>query len=662
MRLRELYSYYLANWISRGSLVHRENMSDLGIRAVYSKILTKRYVTKAWIIHSIPVDFEYNLSDVVRMQMFESHPKARTLINTHGSPIVPAIERDIFKSQFSNAEEKYTEAEKLSDSMTPSQKHGGIKMGRGMVLKLRPRDIKRLRDRWMSYDYVAKHTLGGGRFFKTNIFIQASGPDSEYMDRYRDSLANLLSDNKIEFEEITGTTSHYLNNYGPASYLQEESKKYSKNLMSDENMSLILPTSTRGLVGGKGTLFGKDCLSHLPLVLDVFKTSKAQVILIVGKAGEGKTMVAEFLSISFASQNVHVSVIDYKGGEYKTLDMAFDPLIVDIGGNDAPIVNTMRLDDVPVDEEDCVYIFNLAISATVELFSTIISLSPTSPDGPDIETVFTAAVKKAYSMNAEFNENNPDTFKSTKNMKYETVVDIVDEMSKAETYKTISGILEKSVMRLREYFRTVGKYGTESAREITLADVISHKMVIYELNKNSDSTMTVKDSVRIFMVQHLSRKKHFVRSKQHLFTLEIYEEMTRVEEASTHSDVNANGKRLLLFISQVVTGARSDNVLVLLLANNLNSFKTASMRPIRSNITSVIAGKMIEDDIKELTTSFGCQGIEDYVRAISSDDSKFRNSFGIKFDNGDKVYQTMFKVVLPEYVLEGLRQRDVVDI
>lgn len=655
--LLKLYGYYLSNFISRGSLVNRDAMSSLAIRSVHSKFLTRKGVTKVWIIRSLPVHFPYNLSTLVREEMHQLFPAASTRIHTVSNRIIPPVEKDIFKKQYAREEERYQDLKQAFDEMTPAQREAGVKLGGGFYLRIRKRDLEKQKGKFDSYHYVSTHTNRGGSFFKTNLFIQASGPDMKYMDRYRDALEKLLRLNDIEFEEVGSSMNHYLDNYSPAAYIQDERKRYTKNLFSDTNLAQILPTNVRGLVGGKGVLFGLDWLSKQPLILNMFKESTAQVFLLLGMAGSGKTLAAEFLTLSLQAIGVHANIVDYKGGEYEKLSFVVDPLVIDLDGDTAPFVNILRLDDVPVDETNCAHMYNLAIIGAVELFSIISNINP--ENAQDVEDAFKEAITKSYSSLSGFNPLNPATFSRTKDMSYLDVVEVLAEVAKSDTYQYIRPSLDKAVSKLRVFFTG---FLSGDAKEITLSDVINSPTVIYSMNKNTSTTISLRDSVQVFMMQMLSRKKHFVRANQGLFTLEIYEELTRVEESATAYDNTQFGKRLLLFISQVVTGARSDNVIVFLLANNLMSLKSPVMRPVTSNISTVIAGKLAEDDIPLLVKTFRCSGIEDYVRQISSGDPKFKHCFAIRFDNGDRVEQAMYKAIFPSDMEEALRQRDVLDL
>jgi hypothetical protein len=653
-KIGKLYSTYVANFLTRGELVLQKKMSSLSIRTVYSFIITKKAATKVFAIVSLPVDLQTNVTSYVRHEMYKRAPYADVTVVLAAKKADLSVGRESFNRQFSRTEERYVDYEEAFKKATPSQRQTGINLGRGVRLWVTSKELKKRKDKYFSFRYLSEHGLTGGKFFRTNYFIQVSCRTIDQTNNARKILEEILASVEVLESEVASGTSDYLKAFGPAGYKEEARKDMPPILLSDENLSRLIPSSTRGLIGGKGILFGIDILSALPLILNPFATSSAQVMLLVAKAGHGKTLLATMLSIAFMAYDVHVSILDYKGKEYVKADFAVDPLVIDMTSSTGLTVNILRLDDLDVDEEDCTYIYDLTINSMIEKL-VIISRIGGSKFVKDIELVFKSATTKLFSSLAGFNMNNPKTFYLTSKLREDMVLPILSEMVNSPSSKAIKSELERALGNLKTYY-----LGVSGSREYRLVDVINHKCVIYSLNKNANTALTSEEAVKVFDMQHLSRKKHYFRSKLKLHTVEAYEELTQVEENATNSDVYSDGKRILLYISKVVTAARSDNVSVLMMCNNLTSFNSPMMAPIRSNLTTVMAGRMTEEDVDTLVDNFDCRSIEPYVRQIATGRPKYQNCFAIKFENGNSIVNTIFKAVPPDYMEEKLRQRDVI--
>jgi Zn-dependent metalloprotease len=216
-------------------------------------------------------------------------------------------------------------------------------------------------------------------------------------------------------------------------------------------------------------------------------------------------------------------------------------------------------------------------------------------------------------------------------------------------------------MRCEPYFsRSAGGEHGRFGEEITLSEVLSNDFVIYSLNKNTNPDITIMDQFKIFDAKTLNRKKEFVRRKQGLHSLEIYEEFVRiVEESSEDSMFRSGSVELLKNISQSVSGSRSDNVTIMILLNSMAVFDSKGTKAIESNVTSIIAGKLNPSDIKILEERFNGGDIKHYLKAIATGDIAYKNSFAIRFDNGESVVKALFKAVVSEELEEKLRQRDI---
>jgi hypothetical protein len=244
-----MYLEYFANWVSAGKLILRDRISSVGIKPAQDRIFTKKYVTKVWNVVSYPIDFQYNLGMLVREEMFNSLPAVKTMVFSINAPSPVNVDSDTYKRQLRLSNNQHERYKEYFESLTKEDRLLGktVRMENGRKFTIREEDMLRHKGKANSYTYVYEHTKRGGQFFKSYMFIQASAPTNADMEKYRNSLASLLDSLGVIFYEAQGGMSSYLTNFGPASYIQEETKKFYSTLMSDENLTHLMPYKTQGL-------------------------------------------------------------------------------------------------------------------------------------------------------------------------------------------------------------------------------------------------------------------------------------------------------------------------------------------------------------------------------------------------------------------------------
>jgi hypothetical protein len=668
MNLKEIYAEYVANWISSGSLILRTKLSSLGIKSAFDRYLTKKYVTKVWAVTNIPVNFDHNLTYLIRDKMFVKCPEVKTIIHMYCVPTKIAVSNDTFVRQMASAEEKYKAYDEMFRQLSDTDQKTGRKFrtGSGSSFTIRKKDLDRMKELYESYAYVYTHRMEGmdrgdaGEFFNVHLFIQASAENRESLSKYQSYLSTILHANKVSFTDLKGKISQYLTNFGPASYAQGDLKGFPKMLMSDENIAAISSVKSRGLVGGEGVLFGIDWLSKLPFWVNLFASSAAQVVMVLAKSGVGKTALVQMISLSLLSRTHHVSVTDLKGNEWNRLfPFIGNKLEISMHSSKERFVNVLRIDDMNADESNCEDIYNLAVDAGIELFSIPVNLQENEGNIVDLHMILRTAIKKTFSQLKDFDEKIPHTFSVTKHITYSSVLDNVHSLENTASYtEGQRKMIPEIVSRCREVFGDATGSDSDFKDEVTLNEVINTPLVVYSFNKNRSTFVDVKEEMRLFMVQHLSRKKHYIRKQAQLHSIEIYEEFQRAKNVAKHKGTS----KFINHISQVVTGSRSDNVTVFLLMNTLEPFQDPDTLAIQSNITTYVVGKLQKSDMEKFVDMFGADSMLPYLENIClKEDPTFTNVFAVKYDNGLDVDQAMCKAIIPSYLEEELRQRDVVD-
>lgn len=653
MKLMELYSEYFANWISGGNLVSQDNISMLGLKPLFDRFITNKWVTKVWSVRAFPVLYDINPTDLIRNEMFKLNPRVRTVINVISEPISVNVQSSMFMRQFESISERYHKMKEFFDSLTEDQKVAGMTYTNpvsGRKVTIGMKDFHVIEEEYHSYLYVYKQVTSGHRFTNTYFFVQASARNKKEMRKYSRDLEALLSGQDIFFNELHGNIGSYLDNFCPASYKGSIPGKFSTMLLSDTNLSALLPYKTMGLIGGKGLLVAMDHNTGLPFIEDFFNSGTAQVFMICGKTGCGKTYLSFSLALGLAGLGLHFSAVDIKGNEWVKVNKYVDTLVIGMSGNNAKFVNTLRLDDTEcstVDEAKEAY--NTAVRGTVKLFEIAVALQETEGNIADLLSILNKAVSKVFSQSGVI-EDKPATFSNSRNLKYADVVTVVSVLQTSSSFTEKQKMLcQLIITRTVDYFTADGRYAEAFLNELTLGDVLRSTAVIYDFNKNADVMLDTLDTLRVFMVQFLDGKKQSYRKRQKLHTAAFYEELQRCEKFGLLVDE----------ISHKVTGSRSSNVIIFLLLNSVTTFDSSAFAAIKSNITTKMIGKMNSEDVTKLIEEFDCGSIADYMTQICEDNTnELSHCFAVQYDTGLRTNKVLCETVMPAEMSAHFNTRD----
>ena len=652
----DLYAEFFANWLSGGNLVNHAKISLLGIKTLFDRILTHGYITKVWCITKMPTYYNKNLGLLLRMEMQANVPDSRTVVHSINEPVQINLQDDSFKRQFNKAVTAYNNYKALFDELPETAQYTGysFRNAQGSKVTVSKDTLKQLQRVHDSYIYVNQQVASTKGFYSTKFFIQASVRNKKDLKTYVKNMRDLLEAEGIKYQEVKGNVSKYLSNFCPTTYPQENVSGIANVLFSHENIIANLNYKTIGFIGDTGILLGNDVRTKFPFFMNFTRSGAAQVVLLLSKAGQGKTVEGFLLALGCAGLNIHWSVTDIKGNEwYEHLHPFMKVLKISMDDTNGNYVNFLRLDDLECTEEDCVQAYTGAIRDTVTLFTIMVNLAENEGNLADLENIIETAVSKVFSSVGVISDK-PATFKRTRDLNYTQVLDVINELSKSKSY-TESQINLCTLLRTRctPFFSGGGRYGNCFRNEITVQEIFNTPGVVYAFNKNANVTLDVLDSIRVHMAQGLDNRKTLMRKRQHLFTASFYEELQRCVGFS----------QLIQALSHRITGSRSDNAIVVLLLNAVSTLGESGLEAIKSNITSKIVGKLEDADIEHLVKYYGCSAIEGYMKKIAHDESgKYRNSFAVFCDDGCEVNTAIVKAQLPARVLQALQTRDISNV
>ena len=652
MKLADLYSEYFANWVSGGLLINEDKISLLGIKPLFDRFLTNGYSTKAWMVTGLPVNFNINLMQAIRQEMFAIYPNVSLIIHTYSEPVNINVNSDVFRRQLKSSAKRYNMYKSVFDQLSEDEQLTGAYEANpvsGRRIGIDSETLAKIKDDYDSYAYVYEQVMSGTTFTNTYFFIQATCNDRKIMHKFSKALSDKLTSNKIYFQEIHGNVGQYLLNFCPASFRQTAHNKFTSLLLSEDNLAAILPNKTKGLIEDSGLMFAMDYQSKDPFFIDFFNSGAAQVIMLLAQSGFGKTYMAFAIAIALSSMDVHWSATDIKGNEWSVLAKYVKIIEISMSGSNARFVNTMRLDDVACDYSDCEEFFETAVQGTCDLFEIATNLMPSEGNVADLRAILSTAIIKVYE-SAGVVKNNPATFAITKNFRYADVLDVLSSLALSSSYtdkqREICSLIQT---RTSQYFMSEGRYNNAFTNELTIGEILESAGVVYNFNKNSTEQLDTLDSLRVFMSQFADGKKHSIRRRTGLHTAAFYEELQRCDGVGT----------LLKSISSKVTGSRSNNLTVFLLLNAVSTFKNADFSAIKSNITTKIIGKVIDDDLKYLVNEFDCKMMKDYLELINDPITsyEYRNCFAVQYDTGVSSGKAVIKAAVPESWSTQLRTR-----
>lgn len=662
MKLADIYSFYIAHWLNGGSFLRRGKMSGSSIKSDYNAIMTKRAIKKVFRIYSIlPENYDLAFLDLLRDKMFDECPNVHTTFNIMNYPTHINVSNEKFAQQMTKASNRYDTYKRLFENQDETAKITGktYRLSGGSSIRLTKSRLDDYRQLYSSYEYVFHYAGQGGAMNQTSIFIEAIGNSMRDLNKYREAIFGLAKQLKMDCAEIRGINKTYLMQFGAAvPPPQTLNKRFLPQLLcSDENIAAFSTYKSRGLVSSEGVLFGMDYRTKLPLLIPLFESASAQVSVLAGKSGSGKTYMAFQIALSLIAENVTISAIDIKGREWIKLSKYVKTKVITLDERNPSFVNILRLDDLPITENNAHELFNVAVRDTVQLLSLIVNLNINEGNISDLEMFLREAVLKLYSIN-NISPDNYFSFENTRDLKYSDLMPILEDLKLCSSFtEKQKETAQVARTRINTYLGESGLFSDAFKNEISLNDILEAPLVIYEFNKNNASMTDTLDILRIFMVQFLdSKKKAFLKEhekfkEQKRFMACFYEELQRCDQFGN----------LIEYICADVTGSRSNNVLIFLLLNSLKVIQSERAQDIASNITSFIVGTVEDFDVNRIRDNFNKKWLASQLQLFNERKSLYRHCFALHIDTGLHIYETILKVTLPKYISEQFRTRDIKD-
>ena len=495
----DLYTSLLSNYISNGELINRDSLSSLGIKPLYGRIATKTNIKRVFCITQFPIDFDLCLEAVLNAKAKEVDPLAKVYTNSYSVPTTLNVNTKIFKDNMAAAEAAYEQYSSMFDDLSKTEKATGrkVSLGGGVHFFITKAQLKKIKGNHLSHQYIHEAVSEGCGLSNTFFFVEVICTKNSSLKRVSKEITRFLDEREFSYFPLTSNVSYYLSNFSPASYLKEfTNKEFVDLLMTDENLTHTIPTKTHGFIGnGSGTKIAFDVRAQAPFILNFFEGGGRQVVLMSGGSGTGKTVLSQMACASLMFDGVHCLIIDVKGDEWPKMEQICEGvLVVDISEQSTSFVNTLRLDDIEIESvEDGLAFYNMAKTATVELFKLLIQ--PKSDNESMVSSMLNLCVEKIFTNN-NVNPNLPSTYKYTKVLKYDMILDNLEALKQSPTYSKYIDLIDDMKIKLESQLRHSNLF---RGKEIVLSDIIKSKCVVATLNKNDNQIQTIEDSIRSLM-------------------------------------------------------------------------------------------------------------------------------------------------------------------
>ena len=641
------YATYLATRLSAGKFIRKGKISLLGLKPVYGKYFTQEYVTKVWNVFYIPTFYQYNLTELIRSEMFKQFPKVKLVIYSYAKPSSFSQNNRSFTMEVERAMEAASALRSAFDQLDEKDRLMGKKLKGpdGRTLMLNKATVEKEEENAARLSGIKQALDEGHCGFDVTYFVQASAQTIEELDSFERCLMGLLGsvDTSVGITPVDRGIFTYLQSYSPGSYLSADyNKRFPTMFLTDENLTAFLPYDSTGLVNKVGLPIGLDADSKLPSAIDFFNTMSGKMMLITGATGSGKTCFSYQLMLLLLHYNWHGFVVDVKGGEWREI-LAYikqytEFVLSDYNGF---FVNMLRLDDVPCTKETCGELYDNALQGVVSVFVIKTALLESEGNLEDLKTILKKAVIQVFK---DVKRDDPSTFKQTKNFTYQMVLDNVRELSNSKTYSEKQKQLCRLVLqRCGEYF---GQSAVNSAmkHEITLGDVLNSPLTIFSLEKNTTASTSSTENIFLHMMHFLIIKKQTYRKQQGLFTCTFYEEVQQCTD---------NGM-LVSQINEGVTSARSFNAMVGVITNSVKSIDTPVFAPMVSNFSIKIIGRVESGDEKILCSNFGCAIAAEEIKRLQEKPVEFLHNFVCVYNTGNGAGHFTFKTCMPAEMIDRL--------
>ena len=560
--------------------------------------------------------------------------------------IQPQINNPVFTARMNKTLDVYTIRKEAYEKQSAEQQVTGVhSRERGRTFRYTRKHLDEDRRKYESFTSVYNHIRNNdGVFFHVNLLIHVVFPDRIAMDANEIRVEKLIQNATESSYMIDKQIAKHMLNYSP-SISGVYSLDVNPLLVSDVNLTHLLPYGDEGVLSDRGILIGMNIENNTPLFLDVFGSPVGSSTLIGGKSGRGKSSIGYYYTTQLVANDVTVIYIDLKGSEvYEVLTQVSSMVhLIDFGHNDSTFINTMHLSKNVPD-----YTYADAIHITSQMLSIFVDLQPNEGNIQDLYSILNGAIKSYYNF-VGVSEENPDTYINSLKMNYHELMSYIGIQRDHGTKTDLDKLFAVTERRLPAAVITYGLNKNENA--INLDILFGYSIIIFSLNKNQEVSLSLIDQVRVYMALMVTKRVAKYNKKNGLFTTVMAEEAQRYHGLPVLSQG----------ISDLASGSRSDNLNVCMLMNDLNVLRANEFSGFRANIANFIIGDCEGDAVGAVRDLFKKDQLADVLEELIANPKKYSYTFAMYFDNGIDQILTKMRCNASPTLLEKFKTRDVIN-
>jgi len=556
----------------------------------------------------------------------------------------PQVNKPVFISKMNKTLDIYQARKDAYESQSEEQQTTGVHFSQGVrQFRYTRKNLAMDRRKYESYTEVHNHVRDNdGSFFHVNILIHVIFPDRVAMDANENRVEKAIQKEVDALSMVEKHIAKTMLNFTP-SISGISSMDVTPLLMSERNLTHILPYRDEGILSDRGILIGMNVENNTPMFLDIFGSPVGSSTLIAGKAGRGKSSMGYYYTTQLVAHDVTVVYIDLKGTEVTEVleQVSSNTFTVNFGHNESTFVNTMRISKNVPD-----YTFADAIHITSQMLSIFVDLQPNEGSYQDLITVLAGAVKSYYN-EVGVSVDNPETYQNSQRMNYLELISYIG----AQREQGSKGDLDKLFAVIqRRLTDAIIRYGLNRDDNcIDLDQLFRYSVIIFSLNKNQETTLTIIDQVRVYMALMVTKRVAKFNKKNGLFTTVMAEEAQRYKGLPILSQG----------ISDLASGSRSDNLNVCMLMNDLSVLEASEFSGFRANIANFIIGDCEGDTVDTVREVFKKPTLADVLEEIILNPKKYNYTFAVYFDNGSEQLLSKVRCNASPALIQKFKTRDV---
>lgn len=640
----ELYTYFIANMISKGELLPNKNLKDdqlqIGYDRVRSTTCTKAYYTIGFLPRDTPIQLFTEIRDaaerdlvVVNFNMnLEPHR-----INWNSYEMKE--KRRIWTRNLQNETEGDRELLKSSSNLQLSE-----------------------REKWLfdTWGYIVKSEMEKVSMCLMDLVVEISTRDNseQALDQFRDaciSFEQYSASIGMEFARMKNYVLDFLEYSSP---ILDKPDAMCRQWVPDRGVTdevvAWLMTYEPGKLSDRGCVLGMDIYTG-KLVYQNFRKGdgKAMNFLVTAESGLGKSTMCKCLVREVISAGMNTIVLD-RDGEYKPLTRAFGGVVIDLDRSSGRYFDSMQIGDRTGIPEIDDSLFTESILTTTAIFNVLV----------DSEKGMNFNEKKIF--NDAYNillhkhgveKAKPETWINSNRLNFHALYEEILILGRHSAYQRAYGSeLSAFCSKLSMFFDENGLRSHMFKERISINDIIHSgnantplmlDIVMY-IDKDQDNT---KDGIVELLIKQMTASyliillTNYYKSKNQ-FTVHFVEEFQRYIE---HAGIQS-------LVLNMITGNRKRNAVTLLITNSPMSLMCTTGDTnfaLVENINNFIIGGLKHDTVVELCRMFGlghCQPI--LLQMSEKSATEFKHCFLVKQRSGEVAVVT--QMLPPEHLQSSM--------